>query len=280
MKFIEFNKQGLSIDDSDLGIKPIIDAFTTLIIKNHFDRGPIACGVSPSPDFGYFELADRFWRASLCIYSMGATKCFWESGAGYAEPWLFNVRHAVELYIKGFLLHTIWLEDLQKNPHLAVDKEEMNDLKRELGKPHNLRDLYDKYVNRIKNVISVWSSEENGEVPEINKLILSQNTLEIFKELGETDENSFRFRYPSLQQEGTDRLQKLNWHHDQSKLFPKTGLPKESGYFFDHVTVINFLYELLVELINIQKYFEAIATMQDVLNDYWQDMLRDFGGDY
>lgn len=69
MTLIKLNKDGVIIDDSDFNTKPIIEAFGMLIQKNGFDQGALACGVLPSPDFGYFELADRFWRASLCIYS-------------------------------------------------------------------------------------------------------------------------------------------------------------------------------------------------------------------
>ena len=123
MTFIEITNKRMSIDDSDSHIQPIVEAFETLIQKNGFDHWSVACGVLPSPDFGYFELADRFWRASLCIYSFGTTYCFVERGVGFAEPWLFNARHAVELYIKGILLNTIWLEELQSNPHLSVEKE-------------------------------------------------------------------------------------------------------------------------------------------------------------
>ena len=280
MTFIERTKEGLNIDDSDIQIKPIIEAFGTLVEKNGFDKGMVACGVMPSPDFGYFELADRFWRASLCIYSFGATNCFWERGAGYAEPWLFNVRHSVELYIKGFLLNVIWFEELQSNPHLSVRKEEFTNLRKELGKPHNLFDLYNDYVKRIKKVIKDWNTDEIPEVPEIDDFVLRPALKEMLKELDETDKTSFRFRYPSLKQGDSDSIQKIDWQIDTSKVFPETGLPKEAGYFFDHLSVINHLYELVVELKVIQTYFKGYSEYQAVMNDYWNEYLRQFDNDY
>lgn len=279
MKFIEFTKDKLNVDDSDFNTKPIIEAFSTLIEKYGYDQGVIACGVLPSPDFGYFELADRFWRASLCIYSFGATNRFWERGVGYAEPWLLNARHAIELYVKGILLNAIWLEELQNDPHLSVKKEVFVNLRRELGKPHNLLNLYNNYFAKITGVISNWNIDEIPEKPEINLLMLKPAEMEMLKELDETDETSFRFRYPSLKQEDKDSLQKINWQHDSSMLLPKTGLPKEAGYFFDHTNVINHLHKLISELKAIENYFKGISEYQDVMNDYWNDYLRQFGDD-
>jgi hypothetical protein len=277
MAFIEKKIDGLEIDDSEIGIKNIVEAFGTLIEKKGFDFGVVSCGLSPSPDFGYFELADRFWRASLCIYSFGSTSCFWERGAGYVEPWLFNTRHAVELYIKGLLLNTIWLEELQINPRLSVKKEEFTNLRRELlRKPHNLLDLYNSHEDQIANVISNWNIGNIPEIPEIKYLVLKVNVKEMLSELDEADRTSFRFRFPSLKQDDLDSLQKINWHHDKSMLFPKTGLPKKAGYFFDHVVVINHLYELINELKAIANYFKGINLYQDVMNDYWDEYLTLF----
>ena len=268
MKFIERTEGKPSIDDSDGHIKPIVEAFETLIEKNGFDNGVVACGITPSPDFGYFELADRFWRASLCIYSFGATFCFWERDASYAEPWLFNARHAVELYIKGFLLNVIWFEELQSNPHLSGRKEEFVKLRKEWEKPHHLFNLYNDYVKRITTVIGNWKVDEIPAVPEIDELVLKSTEKEMLKELDETDETSFRFRYPSLKQGDSDSLQKIDWKHDPSMLFPVTGLPKEAGYFFDPVSVMNHLYELVTKLKAIQNHFECYSAHQGIINDY------------
>ena len=89
MDFIKITEESLSIDDSDWSEQVLIEKFQVLIKSAGFDDLRIACGVSPSPDFGYFQLADRFWRASLAIYFSGVTRCFYESGSGYPEPWLF-----------------------------------------------------------------------------------------------------------------------------------------------------------------------------------------------
>lgn len=280
MSFIEINNDGLNIDDSDLDCKRIVEAFLSGEEKT-FDHLPIACGVSPSPDFGYFELADRFWRTSLCIYFSGVTGCFIERGRGYSEPWLFNSRHSIELYIKGFFLNTIWLEELQQNPHLSIKKEEFQHLLKDMGTPHKLLSLYnEKYLRKLQNVISNWNTNELPEKPDINFLILKNEELEILKELDEVDQTSFRFRYPSLNQGGIDTLQKIDWKHDNTKLYPISGLPKEAGYFFDHVKVMNNLDKLIRGLKTIEVYFEGIKFSQDMMNDFWQEQLRDSDGEY
>lgn len=277
MDFIEISNDGsMTIDNSDEEIKPIIEAFGTLIKKNGFDHLSVACGVNPSPDFGYFDLADRFWRASLCIYALGATSCFWERGAGYPEPWLFNARHAVELYIKGFLVNTIWLEELQNSSNLTTRKVEFSNLKKEFGNPHKLLDIYNLYTTRLTQVLGNWNLDAMPEVPEINYLVLGPDEKEIMEELDKSDETSFRFRYPSLKNGVTEALQQIDWHHDTSKLLPKTGLPTEAGYFFNHISVINSLYELVNELKKIKNYFEGITLFQDVINDYWSEILSEF----
>lgn len=283
MKFIESTGNIFTIDDSDHELKLIAEAFGTLLEKKGFDNLSLACGVRPSPDFGYFELANRFWCGAMCIYSLGATKHFRGSGVGYAEPWLFNARHAVELYIKGFFLNAIWFEELQQDPHLPVRKEEISGLKQKLGNLHNLSSLYDDYVKKITEIVKNWNVADIPDVPEIDHLILNSTKQEMINELSQADEKSFRFRYPSIQASPPpnplDTLQQIGWHHDPSMLFPKTGLPKESGYFFDHLVVINSLYELVADLKTIQSYFESYTQYQDIMNDYWNDYLREFGGD-
>jgi len=278
MAFITMHENGdMTIDDSHFDTKSIAEAFATLIEKKGFDFGPLACGMPPSPDFGYFELANRFWRASLCIYACGVTNCFWERGVGYAEPWLFNARHAVELYVKGFLLSTIWLEKMQTDPHISVEIAEILNLRHELGGPHKIGDLYSNYEQRIKNVVSTWNYTDIPEKPELNYLVLSSTATDMLKELDQSDETSFRFRYPSLKTGNVDSLQELHWHHYPSKLFSKTGLPKEAGYFFNHVAVINNLHELITALQEIEGYFRAIQQQQDLNNDYWHEFLAEYG---
>jgi len=80
MDFIKITDEGLSVDDSDWSEQSLIQRFQRLIEKGGFDDARVSCGVSPSPDFGYFQLAGRFWRGSLAIYFSGVTRCFWERG--------------------------------------------------------------------------------------------------------------------------------------------------------------------------------------------------------
>jgi hypothetical protein len=277
MAFIKFSKDEIIIDESDINSKPIVEGFITLIEKRGFDHGSLACGMMPSPDFGYFELADRFWRASLCIYSFGATNCFWERGVGYAEPWLFTARHAVELYLKGFLLTTIWLKELQNTSHLSSEKKEICDLRKEISKPHNLLNIYNDYISRITSVINNWNTNEIPEIPDISLLVLKPVEIDMLKELDETDETSFRFRYPSLnnKKNNIDSLQQIDWKHDKSMLMSKTGLPKKAGYFFNHIEVMNNLHELIIGINNIVEYSQGIFTYQDVMNDNWGDIISE-----
>jgi len=270
MSFIEIKDSHIYIDNSDIYEQHITDSFISLVGKKGFDKQLISSGVEPSPDFGYFALADRFWRASLCIYFSGVTNCFLESGTGYSEPWLFNARHAVELYIKGYLLNTAWLNKLQQNPLSSISqsnlklKEVFNSLR-----PHGLFNLYTEYQNRIENVICNWDTKIINETIEISNLILNQNAQEMLKELDEVDVESFRFRYPSLKQEGLDYVQKAGWNHNREKLLPKTGLPIESSYFFDHIKVINSLHELVKEMKSIQEIFAYFNNFKDEqLSDY------------
>lgn len=60
MTFIYQTKTEFIIDDANYGEKGIIEAFGLLLEEKGFDHGRVSCGVRPSPDFGYFELADRF----------------------------------------------------------------------------------------------------------------------------------------------------------------------------------------------------------------------------
>lgn len=188
-------------------------------------------GVSPSPDFGYFDLANRYWRASLCIYFWGISGYFWESGTGYPEPWLFNIRHAIELFLKGLLLYSFWFKELQKKPFEPLIKERLKDLKSYFGSHHNLWDFYSKYEDSLKKEIVPNWNLDLGKTPELEKLLLSEKGKKILKEISDADKNSFRFRYPSLKKDRYDESQKLDWKWDGSELFPETGLPSTSGFF-------------------------------------------------
>jgi hypothetical protein len=106
--------------------------------------------------------------------------------------------------------------------------------------------------------------------------MLSSEGEELLKEIDEADKTSFRFRYPSLKKNQGEHLQELNWQHDESQLLLHTGLPKEAGYFFDHLAVINSLHKLRQEMREIESYlgacWEHIGQAQDIASD----LIREF----
>ena len=285
MDFIEIKDGNICIDDSEWDEEPLIDRFCTLIKKWRFDSLNVSTGVWSSPDFGYFDLADRFWRASLCIYFLGTSQGFWERGIGYAEPWLFNVRHSIELYLKGFLLYVIWFEELQHNHLSSGYKTQIDNLKTK----HELADLYEKCNDNLKSLVSGWNTEKLSNPPQLDKMLLTAQGEDILKEIIEADKKGFRFRYPSLVGRKTkamnsniDRkkhcLQRADWKHDNKELLPITGLPKKAGYFFDHVKVINALHILIKEMKSIASYYDAswafIGNLQDIeldLMEYYSE---------
>jgi hypothetical protein len=282
MDFIDIKDGEISIDDSELGEDDLLKRFVTMFEKWGFDKKNMSSGVTVGPDFGYFPLADRFWRASLCIYFSGVCGCFWESGVGYAEPWLFNVRHSIELYLKGFLLYAIWLEELKDN-HLSQGskKQILN-----LNKDHGLADIYKKYDDKLKNLNSSWDKENLLQLPKLEKILLPTESKEILMEIDEFDKKSFKFRYPSLtagktkvangKKKSIDHLQELDWKHDYTQILPLTGLPKKAGYFFDHLRVINSFHPLIKEIRLIESYLSAnwdyISEYQDIEKmEYYQE---------
>lgn len=280
MPFIEKTETGFNIDDSNYGEKAIIKAFGLLLENKGFDFGRITCGVRPSPDFGYFELADRFWRASLGIYALGSTFCFPGRGIGYSEPWLFNARHSIELYLKGFTLNTIWFEELQMDSALSTKKSNIHQLMKKFSKPHRIDDLYTGYREKIVAVKQEWVSEHIPDAPDLDRFLLSETLVEMLKELDESDETSFRFRYPSLRVDGVDQLQETGWQHDANNLYSVTGLPKKSGYFFNHLAVMNNLHKLVKSLQVIRDGFISYNEYQQVMNEYLADFESDFADYY
>lgn len=274
--FIKITEGGFSIDDSVLKERSLIETFEPLLSKKGIDKLNITCGVNPSPDFGYFELGDRFWRASLCIYLVGITRGFIERGVGYSEPWLFNARHAIELYIKGQLLYSFWFEDLQKDNLSSGHVTKIQDLRKKLRKQHDIYALYKEYEKRTEDIISKWDSEKLREPPDITSILLSQECGELLKELDESDKSSFRFRYPSFRKEDVDHLHKLNWKYDERELFLKTSLPKTSGYFFDHIKVINGLHLLMEGLQSIESYLGACWDYIGEMQDWALEMMSEF----
>jgi len=259
---------GLKVNDSCFEEQRIVEKFFVIAERNGFDNRVITYGVFPSPDFGYFDLADRFWRASLCIYLSGGIGCFWESGIGFTEPWLFNARHSFELILKGFLLFSVWLEKVKNETLSSGDITEIETLKEYFKSPHSLLEIYNNYQSRVKKVIENWKSKILDNPPELDRLTLKTDCEYILNELNELDTKSFTFRYPSLKKGSIDVIQKADWKHDASKLYPNTGLPKESGYFFDHIKSINSLHDLNTDLTNIRNYFNSISDYIGEMQDY------------
>ncbi len=267
MSLILKDKNKITLNSSDDNQLPLLRSFAHLFEKEGFDDRVISCGVHPCPDSGCFQLADRFWRASLCIYILGTTGGFVEKGAGFSEPWLFNVRHAVELYIKGLRFNSMWFEELQKNKLAPGDKPYFEEFKDKLIKKHGLNELYFSYKENIEGIIKKWNCEDLGDKPKLEKVLLSSEGESVIKEIDKIDKSSFRFRYPTLKRENLNVIQELTWNHDESKLLPITGLPMSAGYFFDHVKVLNAMNSLIAEFKSIESYFggcwDYIGTWQD-----------------
>lgn len=252
----QVNEEELEHDEEEL-----IASFIALAKKNRFNALETSCGVPVSPDFGYLHMADRFWRASMGIYMLGVTDHFEGRGIGYSEPWLFNARHAFELYIKGFVLYARWLIDVQSDFSDGGYRSEIKSLyaffKREIN--HTIDKLYYEYRDLIADLSQKWNYEKFKEAPAFDKMLISQSALNIIDEIGQIDRSSFRFRYPSIEvlPEKIQKLQGWDWKSDPSKVLPESGLPQESGYSFDHIKVINSLHMLRRECVRVGKYLDA-----------------------
>jgi hypothetical protein len=297
MSFIEINDKTLSLYPADETIwqsgklardeEYLIEAFRILVENRDYDKKNIYYGVNPGPDFGYFDLASRFWRASLGIYFLGTTNCFWERGTGFPEPWLFNARHSIELFLKGFLLYLFWFNELQKNVLapgyiLKLDnlKGKFFQAREDYRDVHNISKLYKNYKSGIENTINNWNTNDLSAAPELKSLLLSDEGEDILKEFHMVDETSFRFRYPSIKVEKSDYLQESNWRYDETRLLLNTGLPQKPGYFFDHVKVINSLHHLMQELFSIEAYlgvcWSYIGEIQSIAQDLRNELYATF----
>lgn len=97
----------------------------------------------------------------------------------------------------------------------------------------------------------------------------------ILAEIDEADTTSFTFRYPSLKKDNVDHLQELDFKYDESELLPKTGLPKKSGYYFDHLKVINNLHKLMKEMKSIGQYLRAGSDYIGEIQDFEIDCMNE-----
>lgn len=285
MTFIECTNNKYIIDDSCGDEKPLVEAFASLISKKGFDNFSVVCGVNASPDFGYLELGDRFWRASLSIYFMGSTGGFVERGCGYVEPWLFNARHAIELYVKGFLFYSFWLKELQKDTLTKGEINKVHNLKQKLGILHDIYGLYESYEKEIEDLIRTWNTKELSDPPDMSMLLLREDHKNSLNELDQADKSSFRFRYPSfseniqsknVKKSTIDTLHEIGWGHDKTELLPNIGLPSKAGYFFDHLTVINNIHALMKGLNSIASYLNSYWSYIDERQNYEKEIMRQY----
>lgn len=249
----------------------LIEKLSTLLEVHGCDMDASTTGVFESPDLGYFALADRFWRASLCIYFAGFCKAFMEAGAGFLEPWIFNVRHSIELYLKGCILFTEWYNELREDIGTSGRKTMVDKIENK----HGLMDLYDIYRREITEVVGNWPLDEDY-TPEMEKLVLSEYGEKILQEISDADSSGFRFRYPSLMEKTPDgnkshKLQEFAMTWDDKQLFPITNLPKKSGVGFRHVKMMNAFHDLFIEMKNIENYHDAIYTYIDELQSYMRN---------
>lgn len=259
--------RSLQLDNSKLGLNEgtLVEKLWTLFKEHGYDLDSATTGVHPGPDFGYFELSDRYWRGSLCIYFAGFCRAFIEAGGGFLEPWLFNARHAVELSLKGCILYATWYKELLRD---SLTKGYKAQLER-IENAHNLLEIYKKYDKEMDSVMQCWDYDEVGDFPELESLLLSERGYWILKELSEADDMGFRFHYPSLKHTPKDhRLQQMFWQWDESSLFPETGLPKSAGVAFTHVKVVNALHDLIRELSDIQEQHESFYSYLDELQGF------------
>jgi len=275
--FIDKTEDGYSIDDSSWSEHCLINVFSQNALHGLFQETSrkIVYGVPPGEDFGYFTLGDRFWRAALVIYFVGVSDGFWERGVGYAELWLFNARHAIELYIKGQLFVARWFQDLQSNPLRDGCVAKSQGLAKDIRNKHDIWSLYSRYKEDIHRSIDNWDCEALGDLPDINKLLLSLHSEQCLNELGNCDEDGFTFRYPNIKKQDGQALRMLDWSHDESELFSETGLPRKHGVFFDHIKVMNELHSIMTEFKAIECYMSACSDYIGARQDWAKEQLND-----
>ena len=265
----------LVLDESNLCIeeKVLISKLLVLFEKHGYDLDSSTTGMYPSPDFGYFNLAGRFWRASLCIYFAGFSKAFIEAGAGFHEPWLFNARHSIELYLKGCILYTSWYEELIQDLSSSGYRTQLEKIQTN----HALSDLHNTYKISLKKVAASWNNDEITH-PKINELLLSEHCEKILTEISQADPNGFKFRYPSIirkisKDEKIHEIQQSSWQWNRDELFPVTGLPMRAGVAFSHVKPMNAIHDLIVEFRKIEDQHDGFYAYIEELQGFQSEGL-------
>jgi hypothetical protein len=271
LSFINLTDNVLDIEDSDPSEKAIIEGFAPLFKKKGFDKRGLSLGVNSSPDFGHFELADRFWVGSLAIYFSGVSRCFSAKGGGYPEPWLFNACHSIECYLKGLLLYSVWFQEVHNKANSPNQGKYLMELKKYFRKSLHLYEIYDNYQNRLSEVIDQWKGKELPDRPELKKMLFTPDAEHILKEIDEVDKKSSRFGYPNLKRSEADQLPLSSRQADGLQVPHGPGLPKDPGYFFDHMVVINSLHSLRQEIKAIESYLgqfrDYIGGFQDIAKE-------------
>ena len=247
-------------EELDRNSQQIFATMSNLFLEDSFHNPLIVYGLSRNPDFGYFELGRRYWASSVCIYLVGAADGFSGNGIGYTEPWLFLVRHSVELCLKSMNLYLIWLDALQMDRYrdFAVDiKAVLNQFN---GGRHDLLSLYDKYKDKNRELSQLLPAPDfvgSG----LSEMVLSAENEQIFNGLHETDPNSFRFRYPTEKAStGVEKFQEVGWRHDQD-IDVNTNIARTSGTFFNHLDVFEKLTNLYQGLYEICNGFENCGVL-------------------
>lgn len=263
----------ISVDESKLGPyeKVLLKKLWAIVEKHGLDFDSVSTGLIAGPDFGYFDLARRYWLSSLCIYISGFCKAFGPGGEGFIEPWLFNVRHAIELYLKGFIMYTEWYHDVcqgQTSSWLDLSREQV-------PSGHTLISLYDKYVSKHGSIYQKSREEHlTLSLPGADELILSEKGVAILTEISAVDEKSFRFRYPSIKNEDNRQheLQERGWQWNEDMLLPLTGLPRAAGIPFTHLNTINAIHDLMGELFKIANIHDSVLTYYDEIESCQPDI--------
>ena len=248
----------LDVENLDEDTRKMINIFNEINDLSP-QRRLIVWGTKKRVDFGYFELGKRYWVASLSIYLAGAAGGFSGNGIGYIEPWLFLVRHSIELCLKSLNLYILWLNALQIE-EFATESVKIHDLLDQFrGKTHDLDALYSQYLTEISN-FSLQRSDFLVPEADIKALSLPTDVESILTGLSSIDPQSFTFRYPTIKVGGTETFQATDWSHDKRWIDPSTNLAIKSGVFFDHVDAFESISKLYFAIQNLCYSFEGMRS--------------------
>ena len=158
------------------------------------------------------------------------------------------------------MLFTVWIEKVNKGMESSGYVSRIENLKRHFKDLHSLSQIHSNYEEKITSTIENWNNIISESPLTIDEFLLSKDDKNIMNELNQLDQNSFTFRYPSLKEGAEDVMQQSDWKHDKTQLFPMSGLPKKSGYFFDHVKIVNSLHDFNLRLNGIKDCIGGIGS--------------------